>query len=51
MAETLEAPKMDVEEEAEEEEEEEDVKYEEEEEACWPICEAARDSNVADGRL
>lgn len=48
MAETLEAPKMDVE---EEEEEEEDVKYEEEEEACWPICEAARDSNVADGRL
>lgn len=48
MAETLEAPKMDVE---EEEEEVEDVKYEEEEEACWPICEAARDSNVADGRL
>jgi len=24
---------------------------EEEEEACWPICEAVRDSNVTDGRL
>lgn len=36
----LEAPKMD------------EVEVEDnEEEACWPICEAARDSNVADGRL
>lgn len=38
----MEAPKMD-----EEEEEVEDN----EEEACWPICEAARDNNVVDGRL
>lgn len=42
----MEAPKMDV-----DEEEDEDVENDEEEEACWPICEAVRDSNVADGRL
>lgn len=29
----------------------EDEEEEMEEEACWLICEVARDSNVADGRL